>query len=79
MFNANSFGESESCSARWKRVPAAGMRPADSAVEPRGDWVAFQDGDLRPGLAGRERGAEPGRPAPTTTTCATVSNAEGEP
>ena len=47
-------------SAAWKRVPAAGMSPADKAVEPDGTASRSITHRLDPGLAGGERGGEPG-------------------
>ena len=47
-------------SAAWKRVPAAGMSPADKAVEPDGTASRSITHRLDPRLAGGKRRGEPG-------------------
>ena len=48
--------------SRWKRVPAAGISPADSAVEPRGRASRSMTTHFGARLARRQRRAESGRP-----------------
>ncbi len=65
--------ESEMPSARWKRVPAAGMRPAESAVEPRGTGSRSTTTTSAPASLAASAAHRPAAPAPTMTTLARSS------
>ena len=55
--------------ARWKRVPAAGMNPKDSAVEPEGTASRSSTTQSTPASFSISAAMRPQAPAPTTATC----------
>ena len=68
-------GSALSCSPRlaWKRVAAAGMSPADSAVEPRGTGSRSSSTASAPASVAASAAQSPAAPAPTISTPASAS------
>ena len=74
MSSANSFAESSIPCARWKRVPAAGMSPADSAVDPDGTASRSITTGSMPASLKVSAAISPAAPAPTISTGTSLSN-----
>ena len=60
--------------SRWKRVPAAGMSPAESAVEPDGTSSRSMTTASMPDSFAASAAQSPAAPAPTMMSGTCVSN-----
>ena len=60
--------------ARWKRVPAAGISPAESAVEPDGTSSRSTTTASTPASFAASAAHNPAAPAPTMTSGTRVPN-----
>src|SRR5450759_1965218 len=68
MSAANGCGLSAMPLARWKRVPAAGMSPADSAVDPAGTASRSISTASTPASLAASAAHSPAAPAPTISS-----------
>src|SRR6185312_5451508 len=68
MSFSNSAGESLTPRARWYRVPAAGIKPEDNAVEPRGTLSRSNTTTSAPASCAASAAIKPHAPAPITAT-----------
>ena len=65
--------------ARWNRVPAAGMSPADRAVEPEGTASRSTTTASMPSSFAASAAQRPAAPAPTISTGTCVVNVSFDP
>ena len=68
MSAVSSAGLSSIPLSRWKRVPAAGMKPEESAVEPRGTRSRSSISTSAPASRAASEAVRPHAPAPITST-----------